>query len=53
MRGKFGLIGLVGFFEHLVRDHKVAKGLIEGKAKRLVDAIDAYVSFFIDSLKSE
>ena len=50
VRGKFGLIGLVGFFEHLVRDRKVAEGLIEGKAKRLLDTIDAYVSFFIGSL---
>jgi spore maturation protein CgeB len=32
------------------QDRKLAEGLIEGKAKRLVDAIDAYVSFFIGSL---
>ena len=44
VRGKFGLAGLVRFFEHLVRDRKVDEGLLEGKAKRLVDAIDAYVS---------
>lgn len=46
MRGKLGLIGLVGFFEHLVRDRKVDEGLLEGKAKRLMEAIDSYVSFF-------
>jgi hypothetical protein len=46
VRGKFGLVGLVRFFEHLVRDRKVDEGLLEGKAKRLVDTIDAYVSFF-------
>ena len=46
VRGKFGLIGLVGLFEHLVRDRKVDEGLTEGKVKRLVDAIDAYVPFF-------
>jgi hypothetical protein len=46
VRGKFGLIGLVSFFEHLVRDRKVGEGLLEGKAKRLMDAIDVYVSFF-------
>lgn len=50
VHGKFGLIRLVGFFEHLVRDRKVDEGLIEGKAKRLVDAIDAYVSFFFGPL---
>lgn len=52
VRGKLGLIGLVGFFEHLVRDRKVDEGLLEGKAKRLMDAIDAYVqfSFFFLSL---
>jgi hypothetical protein len=37
VRGKLGLIGLVGFFEHLVRDRKVDEGLLEGKAKRLMD----------------
>jgi hypothetical protein len=30
------MVGLVGFFEHLVRDRKVDEGLIEGKAKRLL-----------------
>ena len=40
VRGQFGLIGLVSFFEHLVRDRKVDEGLLEGKVKRLVDAID-------------
>jgi hypothetical protein len=49
VRGKFGLIGLVGFFEHLVRDRKVDEGLLEGKAKRLIDAINVYVSFLSDS----
>jgi len=45
VRGKFGLAGLVGFFEHLVHDHKVDEGLLEGKVKQLMDAIDAYVRF--------
>ena len=46
VRGKLGLIGLVGFFEHLVRDRKVDEGLIEGKVKRLMDVIDVYVFFW-------
>jgi hypothetical protein len=50
VHGKFGLIGLAGFFEHLVRDRKVGEGLLEGKAKRLVDAIDVYVSFFYQAV---
>ncbi|KAH9998098.1 hypothetical protein BJV74DRAFT_825240 [Russula compacta] len=41
VRGTFGLMGLVGVFEHLVRDRKVDEGLLEGKVKRLMDAIDA------------
>lgn len=41
VHGEFGLIGLVRFFEHLVRDRKVDEGLLEGKAKRIMDAIDA------------
>ena len=43
--GKFGLIGLVCLFEHLVRDRKVDEGLIEGKVKQLVNTIDEYVAF--------
>ncbi len=31
--GKFGLMGLVKFFEHLIQDRKVDEGLLEGKAK--------------------
>jgi hypothetical protein len=46
VRGKFGLLGLVCFFEHLVRDRKVDEGLLEGKAKRLMDTIEVYVSLF-------
>ena len=46
VRGKFGLMGLVRFFEHLVRDHKVNEVLLEGKVKRLMDAIDRYVCPF-------
>jgi hypothetical protein len=40
VRGQFGLTGLVRFFEHLVQDRNVDEGLLEGKVKRLVDAID-------------
>ena len=43
--GKFGLVGLVHFFEHLVWDCKVDEVFLEGKSKRLVDAIDMYISF--------
>jgi hypothetical protein len=50
--GKFGLLGLVSLFEHLVQDRKVDKGLLEGKVKRLIDAIDAYVSFSLVSLNN-
>ncbi len=45
--GRFGLMRLVRFFEHLVQDRKVDKGLLEGKAKRLVDTIDAYIFFLL------
>lgn len=51
VRGKLGLAGLVRFFEHLVRDRKVDEVLLEGKSKRLVDAIDAYVSFSLSSIR--
>ena len=40
VRGKFGLVGLVALLEHLVQDHRVDAGLLEGKVKRLVEAID-------------
>jgi hypothetical protein len=40
---QFGLTGLVRFFEHLVQDRKVDEGLLEGKVKRLMDAIDTYI----------
>lgn len=40
VRGKFGLVGLVALLEHLVQDRRVDAGLLEGKVKRLVEAID-------------
>ena len=45
-RGKYGLIGLVCFMEHLVRDRKLDEGLLEGKVGRIIDAIDRH-RFFI------
>jgi len=48
VHGKFGLIGLVNFFEHLVQDCKVDEGLLEGKVKWLMDTIDMYVSPFYE-----
>jgi len=51
VRGKLGLMGLVRFFEHLVRDRKVDEVLLEGKAKRLVDAIDMYVFFSLSNFR--
>ena len=41
-RGKYGLIGLVSLLEHLVRDRKVDKGLLDGKVGRIMEAIDRY-----------
>ena len=41
-RGKYGLIALVHFLEHLVRDRKVDEGLLEGKIGRIIEAIDRY-----------
>jgi hypothetical protein len=41
-RGKYGLIGLVLFLEHLVRDRKVDEGLLNGKVGRIIEAIDRY-----------
>ncbi|KAF8476355.1 hypothetical protein DFH94DRAFT_695009 [Russula ochroleuca] len=40
-RGKYGLIGLVLFLEHLVRDRKVDEGLLNGKVGRIIEAIDS------------
>lgn len=42
-RGKYGLIGLVRFFEHLVEDRKLDAGLLDGKIGRILQAIDLYV----------
>jgi len=42
-RGKYGLIGLVRFFEHLVEDRKLDAGLLDGKIGRVLQAIDLYV----------
>ena len=44
-QGKFGLIGLVQLLEHLVRDHKVDEGLLDGKLGRIIEAIDRYTTF--------
>ena len=43
VRGKFGLVGLVSFFEHLVRDCHLDKGLLEGKVEWLIMVIDRYI----------
>jgi len=50
VRGKFGLKGLVDFFEHLVRDRNLDERLLDGKVKWILDAIDMYihVHFFRD-----
>ena len=40
VRGKFGLVGLVSLLEHLMQDCRVDAGLLEGKVKRLLEAID-------------
>ena len=40
IHGKSGLVGLVALLEHLVQDHGVDAGLLEGKVKHLVEAID-------------
>jgi hypothetical protein len=42
VRGKYGLISLVGFLEHLVHDRHLDAGLLEGKVMRLMQAIDWY-----------
>ncbi|KAL0567756.1 hypothetical protein V5O48_014237 [Marasmius crinis-equi] len=39
-RGKNGLIALVSLFEHLVHDRHVLPGMLSGKAKRIMAAID-------------
>lgn len=44
-QGKYGLIGLVQFLEHLVRDRQVNEGLLEGKVGRVIEAIDRHCSF--------
>ena len=38
--GKFRLVGLVSLLEHLVQDCGVDARLLEGKVKRLIEAID-------------
>jgi hypothetical protein len=44
-RGKYGLIGLVQFLEHLVRDRNLDAGMLNGKIGCLLEAINLYVSF--------
>ena len=44
-RGKYGLIGLVQFLEHLVRDRNLDASMLDGKIGRLLEAINLYVSF--------
>lgn len=46
-RGKFGLIVLVRFLEHLVRDRKVNEGLLDGKIGRVMEAIDRHLRFLV------
>lgn len=49
-RGKYGLIALVQFLEHLVRDRKINEGLLDGKIGRVMEAIDRHVRFRVCSL---
>jgi hypothetical protein len=39
-RGKYGLIGLVQFLEHLVHDRNLDAGMLDGKIGRLLEAIN-------------
>jgi hypothetical protein len=41
-RGKYGLIGLVRLLEHLVRDRKVDENLLDGKVRRIMEAINRH-----------
>jgi len=41
MRGNFGLIRLVVFFEHIVYDRNVDPGLLDGKIGRILQAIES------------
>jgi hypothetical protein len=51
VQGQYGLIGFVQFMEHLVHDRKVDEGLLDGKVRRLIEAINRFVSFtWIDVL---
>ena len=42
-RGKYGLITLVQLLEHLVCDRKVDEGLLDGKIRRVIEAIDRHL----------
>ena len=46
-RGKFGLIVLVLLLEHLVHDHKVNEGLLDGKVGHIMEAIDRHPRFLV------
>ena len=48
--GKYGLIILVKLMEHLVYDHNIDKGLLEGKVGCVIEAIDGYI--FLPSVYS-
>ncbi|KAL0573145.1 hypothetical protein V5O48_008811 [Marasmius crinis-equi] len=41
-KGKNGLIALVTLFEHLVHDRNVLAGMVAGKARRVIAAIDRF-----------
>ena len=45
--GKIGLIVLVRFLEHLVRDRKVNEGLLDRKIGRVMEAIDRHLRFLV------
>ena len=48
VRVKFGSIGLVGFFGHLIQDSKVDEELIEGKARdSWMQLMSAFLSSFV------
>jgi hypothetical protein len=49
MQGKYGLIALVQLLEHLVCDHKVNEGLLDGKVRYVIEAIDRFLQFLFTS----
>ncbi|KAG7091407.1 hypothetical protein E1B28_010444 [Marasmius oreades] len=48
VRGEYRLIGIVRVLEHLVRDRGVGEFLLEGKVKRLLQAINKVCTNLLD-----